>query len=155
MRWYLQHSIIKRQFLAYLRLDAWPDLPCDSFRIHSGFCAFNVLWSSVLSWILNSVWTQRCQSHFPSACSLSWHAPACPVLSIVPLFWDGAGGESLPQRQRRSESLVHSLFWNITAASSSLTCGADDEIWGALHTWPQVLLIELHRPLSADLAMNR
>lgn len=28
------------------------------------------------SWILNSIWTQQCQSHFPSTRPLSWIAPA-------------------------------------------------------------------------------
>lgn len=56
------------------------------------------------SWILNSIWTQQCQSHFPSTCPLSWIAPASSVQSITLPFSDGLGVGLPPQRQMRSHS---------------------------------------------------
>lgn len=44
-----------------------------------------------LSWILNSIWTQQCQSRFPSTCPLSWIAPASSVQSITLPFSDWLG----------------------------------------------------------------
>lgn len=63
-----------------------------------------------LSWILNSIWTQQCQSHFPSTCPLSWIAPASSVQSIALPFSDWLGVGLPPQRQRRSNSAPAACF---------------------------------------------
>lgn len=81
-----------------------------SLVTHSVFTQGSLPACAVLSWILNSIWTQQCHSHFPSTRPLSWTVPASSVHSITLPFWDWLGVGPPPQGQRRSNSALAVCF---------------------------------------------